>query len=215
MSEEERLTAVGAARLETRVPGLAVERARRRPVWRLVHAPTGRVLSRSAEHADPALLHDLASRVADLAPWVESELSVPGPRLRADLTRVIGEWRHDHGLDHRAAPPSEPTGRTPAVPVSPSRWTPAAPTDLEALRRLVRHLYEAVPPGRLGATVRDLALADRDVLLGLVTATDDGDITGVVQAIRPVTEPTAVVPPADPDDGHPRRGARGPGRAAG
>jgi hypothetical protein len=215
MSEEEHLTAVEAARLETRVPGLAVERARRRPVWRLVHAPTGRVLSRSAEHTDPALLHDLASRVADLAPWTESELPVPGPRLRADLTRAIGEWREANGLDQPTSEAVAPEAVTGVVPASPSRWAPVATADVDALRRLVRHLYDAVPPGRLGATVRDLDPSDRELLLWMVSATDDGENTGVVQAIRPATEPTAVVSPADPDDGHPRRGAGGPGRAIG
>lgn len=222
------------ARLPTRVAGLAVEQAPRRSVWRLVHAPTGRPLSRSAVHADPEALHDLASRVGDLAQWTEVELSVPGPRLRADLALALAEWREAWGVEDISGPVAVTTA--PSGSASPSRWPAVDRDDPERLRRLVRHLYAAVPPALLGTTVRDLDPADRDLLLGLVAeeARPD-DTTGVIQAIRPegvtpagdpvpipptavvpaTAPPTAVVPKTGGPGGANRRGARGPGRAAG
>jgi hypothetical protein len=230
---------VAPGRLPTRVAGLALEEVPQRSVWRLVHAPTGRPLSRSAVHADPEALHDLASRVGGLAPWTEVELSVPGPRLRADLARAMAEWRAAWGVEEESGPVAVAT--TPSGSASPSRWPAVDRDDPERLRRIVRHLYGAVPPALLGTTVRDLDPSDRDLLLGLVAEEGPSqearpeDTTGVIQAIRPegvgpvgaptpipptaVTPvsvpPTAVVPKTGGPGTPNRRGARGPGRAAG
>ncbi len=199
-----------------------------------MHERSGRPLSRSAVHADPEALHDLASRVAGLAVWTDEELAVPGPRLRAELARAVGEWRDAQGVDARsevidALPPPAAALRS-----APIRRPTLDQDDPDRLRRLIRHLYGAIPPGLLGATVREIDVRDRDVLLAVLAEENGDDTTGVIQAIRPASDaptvavpvtdaaaPTmsvpataAVLPPTGPE-GAPRRGTGGPGRAAG
>jgi hypothetical protein len=165
--------------LDTPVPGLALLRAPDDGQWRLVHAATGRLLSRSSVHRQPDALYDLASQVAELTDWTNVELSAPGPRLRAELSRVVDEWRARQGAER-------PSDGPPSAPVVARSWGRSIGKQfdqIEGLRRLVRHLYGAVPPGRLSATVRSLAQGEQELLLEVV-ANDDDEVTGVLQVIR-------------------------------
>lgn len=185
--------------------------------WRLVHAHTGRPLSRSAVHRDPEALRELASLVAPLADWSQHEIDVPGPRLRQGLHDAVAYWSDTHPARYRtAAAPSPATAPRPA-PARPANARPVRSEESPALRRLVRHLYSSLPPGLLGSTVRRLEPRDRQLLLDVVSEFASDDTTGVLQVVRPTrenrvagrhgTEPTGDEPT--------NRGAPGPGLAAG
>jgi hypothetical protein len=77
------------------VPGLALVG---RPVsagWRLVHIPTGRAVSRSAEHFDPEAVRALARMIGTLADWTDPNVAVSRPDLREELDRLLAAWRGD------------------------------------------------------------------------------------------------------------------------
>ncbi|MDE3086204.1 MAG: hypothetical protein KGJ77_05500, partial [Acidobacteriota bacterium] len=81
---------VDADVVESGVAGLVLTKTGPEGSWRLVHAPTGRVVSRAAVHADPQVLIRLAGSLASLADWSRRDIPVPGPVLRQTIEEVVG-----------------------------------------------------------------------------------------------------------------------------
>ena len=180
--------------VESGVAGLVLTRTGQGS-WRLVHAPTGRPVSRSAVHADPQVLVRLAGSLASLADWSRRDIPVPGPLLRQTIEAVVG-------------PPPE---RLDAAPV-PGPDT--AEADRALLAKVLRRVHTAVAPGVFATAIADLDAEQRARLRALLT--DAGPRSGaVVRSLpQPVTseqrrlpEQTGAVeatePPAPP--GTPRR----------
>ncbi len=216
------------------VPGLALVG---RPVttrWRLVHIATGRAVSRSAEHADPDAVRELALRIAPLADWTEPNVAVSVPRLRQELDRVISSWL----LAHEAAP--KPRGASDqashqdisardAAPQAPDRdlakdletlaaGLRAAERERHLLREVVLRLHAALSPGVFADALSTLSRAEREFVRSLVSEENLEDATGVVQAIRRAVDVLGprVAPTTPPRSGTRRRPGRfdGPDVAA-
>lgn len=206
------------------VPGLALVG---RPVtagWRLVHMATGRAVSRSAEHADPAAVRALARRIATLADWTDPNVGSSVPRLRQDLDKAMAAWRADHT-------PAPAPGETPASPLEsevPTELGRDLSKDLQSvassvraaeherllLRHIVRRLHDAAQ-GAFDEALATLTRVDREFIRSLVAGQDADedakDATAVVQAIRPTTDPRGVRAAAAtrPAVGAPRPGGAG------
>ena len=114
--------AAEAAALDSGVPGLVIVAVPDTDRWRLVHTASGRVVSRSAQHSDPAVLRTLAHRLAAFTDWTHRDIRMPGPVLR----REIEDATRDLGLDPDGH--LEPATSTPKFgPASVS--APSAATD--------------------------------------------------------------------------------------
>ena len=118
--------AAEATALDSGVPGLVIVGVPDTDRWRLVHTASGRVVSRSAQHADPDVLRKLAHRLAAFTDWTHRDIRMPGPVLR----REIEEAARDLGLhpDDHLDPATSTYRPVPAVaPTAPS--VPSTATD--------------------------------------------------------------------------------------
>ncbi|HUC37508.1 MAG TPA: hypothetical protein VMR97_10335 [Acidimicrobiales bacterium] len=197
---------VEAEWMPTGVPGLALVG---RPVtsgWRLVHIPTGRAVSRSAEHPDPDVVRNLARRIASLADWTEPNVAVSVPRLRQGLDQAIAAWQAEHRIPAHADAARRELSAAPADPepdglvAASSELGPGGGLahDLEALasklrgteherlllREVVRRLHAVLAPGAFADSLETLSHADREFVHSLVADENAQDATAVVQAIR-------------------------------
>jgi hypothetical protein len=174
--------------IETGVPGLVVARAELGGSWRLVHRPSGLLVSRSITHRDPLVLVRLARRLGPLADWSRREIPVPGPALRQAVEQAAVEC----GVT-LAPEVTLPTHRT-------EDRSQVAERDRELLRRVLRRIHTAVPPGMLASAIADLDPEERARLRALLT--EDASWTGSV--VKPLAPPR----PARPEG--PEEGPRTP-----
>lgn len=182
--------------VESGVAGLVLTKTGPEGTWRLVHAPTGRPVSRSASHADPQVLVRLAGSLASLADWSRRDIPVPGPVLRQAIEAVVGP------------PPARPAG----VPAAE-----AADADRALLAKVLRRVHTAVAPGVFATAIADLDAEERARLRALLT--DGGPRSGAVvrslpqpvtAEVRPSAEPAATTEATDgpaPPDAPRRRGS--------
>lgn len=178
--------------VESGVAGLVLTKTGPEGSWRLVHAPTGRVVSRAAVHADPQVLVRLAGSLASLADWSRRDIPVPGPVLRQAIEAVVG-------------------------PVEPPASAPPAATadaDRELLAEVLRRVHTAVAPGVFAAAIAELDAEERARLRELLT--DAGPPSRVVVRPLPSAGPDGA-PRALPGTGGARTGRRasGPSRPRG
>ena len=173
---------VDADAVESGVAGLVLTKTGPEGSWRLVHAPTGRVVSRAAVHADPQVLIRLAGSLASLADWSRRDIPVPGPILRQTIEAVVGP-----------IPPPPPTEHD----------APTADADRELLATVLRRVHTAVTPAVFASAIADLDAEDRARLRALLT--DAGGRSGAV--VRPLPAPAdgqrrpAVARPPATDEG--------------
>jgi hypothetical protein len=179
---------VDADVVESGVAGLVLTRTGPEGSWRLVHAPTGRVVSRAAIHPDPQVLIRLAGSLASLADWSRRDIPVPGPVLRQTIEAVVG--------------PSPP----PVPAESEGAPGPAtADADRELLAKVLRRVHTAVTPALFASAIADLGAEERARLRALLT--DAGGRSGAV--VRPLPPPTdgqrrsPATRPGDAEDGSP------------
>lgn len=193
----ERVVAHVADVAETGVAGLVLSRTGPGGQWRLVHEGSGLLVSRSAVSDDRRALVRLAQQLAPLADWSATELSLPGPALRQAVEAAA--QRCGLSLPPVAASPEGDGSATDA-----SRPSPVPGDDLVLLRRVVRLVHGAVPPGVFASAIAELDRTERARLRELIlgTATD--------AVVKPI--PTGKVPLSRT----PRRVApRSPGSAPG
>ncbi len=193
--------------VDTGVPGLIVARAEPGGSWRLVHEPSGRLVSRSIAHRDPLVLVRLARRLGPLADWSRREIPVPGPALRQAVERAAVE----SGV--MLAPQA-----TLSVPDQEEARVKAAERDRDLLRLVLRRIHTAVPPGVLASAIADLDPGERARLRALLTE-GTGGAGSVVKPLAPPRPSRPGAPeegPRTPRSGTPpsRRAPR-PGSATG
>lgn len=186
--------------VETGVPGLVVARSQSTGNWRLLHRPSGLLVSRSITHADPKLLVRLAHRLGPLADWSRREIPVPGPALRQAVEQAARE------CELSLAPEITSPG------LSPEERLAQAERDRELLRRVLRRVHTAVPPGMLAAAIADLDPDERARLRAMLT--DGTPAAGSV--VKPLA-PSRPVGAESPENGPrpPRTGASPARRAPG
>jgi hypothetical protein len=156
--------------IETGVPGLDVVRAEPGAPWRLVHRPTGVLLSRVAVHSNPQPLVRLARLLGPLTDWGRAELTVAGPVLR----NAIEEGAAKAGLPLHAAGDGHSSSGAPL-------------DDRELLLRVLRRVHVAVAPGSFAAAIADLGPEERSRLRAMLT--DEPSTTGAV--VRPLSSPAS------------------------
>jgi len=149
------------------IAGLVLAPASAPGWWVLVHAASGRTVSRSARHCDPEVLRGLAQRLAPLTDWTQRTIAVPGPVLRREVDLALEKT----GM-------SMPN-RSTAGPVRP--WT--AEEDRALLTRVVRKVHTAMPAGMFADAIGDLDTAQRAHLRALLI--DEGADTGAVLTSLP------------------------------
>lgn len=200
----------------TDVPGLALAGKPVSNGWRLVHIASGRAVSRSAEHPNPEVVKELATRIGDLADWTSASVAASVPRLREQLDEVLDAWHAEHPVKpvRRAMPPEAPLNDLEQL-IARVR---ASERERTVLRELLRKVQEKVPPAAFAEALASLDDSERDLVRSIVPraaalpAEDrrpDGDTTAVVQAIRtrptpatrgpaPARSPTRPRPPSSP-----------------
>lgn len=182
----------------TGVPGLVVARRTPTAPWRLVHRPSGLLVSRSITHEDPRVLVRLARRLGPLADWSRRDIPVPGPALRQAVEQAALQ------CEVSLAPEVTAPG------LSPEERLARAERDRELLRRVLRRVHTAVPPGTLASAIADLDPEERDRLRAMLT---DGS-----PAVGSVVKPLAPHRPARgeaPEEGNrPPRPGSSPARRA-
>ena len=152
--------------LESGVPGLVLARPPSSGHWVLVHAASGLAVSRSAKSDEPEALLVLAGHLGPLADWTRPGISVPGPVLRREVDRALGE----SGL---AGPSRTPTGEPPASSIEQDR---------ELLIGVLREVHRAVPPGVFAKAIEDLD-ANQRAQLRVLLVDEPADTGAVVQSL--------------------------------
>lgn len=193
----------------TGVPGLVVARSSPTAPWRIVHGPSGLLVSRSITHEDPQVLVRLARQLGPLADWSRLAIPVPGPVLR----QAVEQAARNCGV--ALAPEVTAPG------LSPEQRLARAEADRELLRRVLRRVHTAVPPGMLASAIADLDPDERDRLRAMLTEGSSAP-GSVVKPLSPPRPARAEVPedgvrPARPPSAPARRipGPARPGSATG
>jgi len=184
--------------VETGVPGLVVARSSSTAPWRLVHRPSGLLVSRSITHEDPGVLVELAGRLGPLADWSRREIPVPGPALR----HAVEQAARESGVS--LAPEVTAPG------LSAEERLARAERDRELLRRVLRRVHTAVPPGTLASAIADLDPEERDRLRAMLT---DGS-TAAGSVVKPLAPPRSARGEAPEDGSRPSRSSSSPTRRA-
>jgi len=182
--------------VETGVPGLVM--ARSGSSWRLVHRPSGLLVSRSITHGDPRVLVRLARRLAPLADWSQREIPVPGPALRQAVEQAALEC--EVPLVTEATSPGLDAGDRRA----------RAERDRELLLRVLRRVHTAVPPGVLASAIADLDPEERARLRAMLT---DG-FSAAGSVVKPLAPPRPVRADGPEDGTRPPRSGGSPARMA-
>jgi hypothetical protein len=191
---------------ETGVAGLVLSRAGRGSPWRLVHEATGLLVSRSAVSHDPKALVRLAHELAPVANWSARELTLPGPALRQAVEKAAGRCGLALGA-LAATTPRSSSGSEPPWPGGAS-----VQRDLDLLRRVVRLLHGAVPPGVFASAIAGLDAPERARLRVLLLGEEAAG-----SVVKPITASRAPAPrpPRRPAPAAPPGSAPGPGSATG
>lgn len=202
---------VDAEAMETGVPGLVLVRAPGMDRWQLMHAASGLVVSRSARHHDPAVLIDLAHRLAPLADWTRHEVPVPGPVLGRRIERAVEASGLPLQSRWRAPSPSKPdtsasdhdTIRMEVRPQEVPGRLAVTERERDLLARILRGLHTVVSPATFAAVIGDLDAEERALVRALLT---DGqaDAPTLVQALPPKEADTQPVPVPRPPEGDSR-----------
>jgi hypothetical protein len=170
------------------VPGLALVGEPITTGWRLVHMPTGRAVSRSAEHPDPEAVKSLARAIAPLADWTDPAVALTVSRLREALDNVLGQWHRDYPQSPAPAAPIT----TPVVPETPleneleglMKRLRSAEHERMVLRNVLRRLYVSTAVRDFADAISGLSEPDRELIQSLLIDANAEDATAVVQAIR-------------------------------
>jgi hypothetical protein len=156
--------------VDSGIAGLVLVRTGTGGQWRLVHQPTGLLVSRSAVSHDPQVLRRLAYELGPLADWTRRELPLPGPALRQAVEAAATRCGLALGAVNSTSTPAVPGDHRP----EPGRHAAAAhealQRDLELVSRVLRRVHTSVPPGVLASAIADLGATERARLREVLTA---------------------------------------------
>lgn len=180
--------------VETGVAGLVLIRTGPDVQWRLVHAATGLLVSRSAVSYDRRALISLAQQLGPLGNWSGRELSMPGPALRQAVEAAAARC----GL----LLPAVTAASADTSPTTPPAGSPPSPeSDIRLLQRVLRLVHRSLPPGVFASAIAELDGPQRARLRELILG--EGVRDAVVKPIAQVRAPA------------PRPARRAPSKAPG